>query len=505
MNRDYSYPLRVAADKFPDKTAFVYRGQTWKFAEFDAATDRLAASFERCGLSGRSVVVLLNNEPITVMTYLALARAGAVSVPVNPRLLQNEIGFILNDSGSTAIITDEAFVETARELQKQHSSVTSLFTANAVAEAAGEERLEDLINNPGTPATFVNAGQVAALVYTSGTSGFPKGVTRSHESNLWTTVNSLIGQVRTADDIEIFVLPLFGIAFIFQVMPMLLAGGTVVLDGGFEAARTWQLLEAHRATRVFLAPTMLDSMLAVEGQENYDVSSLRILNSAYEFPERVRTAAEERFGPIIAYMYGLTEAQLCVSKADEFAADPTNAGHAMGMMRVKVLGDDRQPVAAGVVGEIAFEGPSLMSGYHAREAATAESLVNGWLLTGDLGYLDEHGRVHVSGRKKEIIKTGGFTIDPVEVENVMLEFPGVREAAVVGVPDEHWGQKAVALVVAAEPVSEEALVFFVKSRVAAFKAPKQVVFVPELPKTPTGKVQRGQLRALARDAFPTAI
>ena len=152
------------------------------------------------------------------------------------------------------------------------------------------------------------------LVYTSGTSGFPKGVSRTHDANLWTCVNTALGQTRFPDDIEIFVLPLFGIAFIFQVMPLLMSGGTIVLDGPFDPARTWELLEAHRATRVFLAPTMLDSMLAVDGHEQRDVSSLRVLNTAYEFPERVRNRASERFGDIIAYMYGLTEAQLCVRR-----------------------------------------------------------------------------------------------------------------------------------------------------------------------------------------------
>lgn len=500
MSRDFSYPLRVAADKFGARTAFVYRGRRWTFDEFDRATDRLAAAFERKALTGRTVVVLLLNEPLAVMTYLALARAGAISVPVNPNLLPHEIAYIVEDSGSTVIVADRSVSGTARDIVTADNRVEWLLTANEPTATIGEERLEDMAEEVGTPSTVVDPNSDASIVYTSGTSGFPKGVVRTHDANLWTTVNSVMGQRRECDDVEVFVLPLFGIAFVFQVMPMVSAGGTVVLDGSFDPERTWDLIEKHRATRIFLAPTMIDSLLSVAGHESRDVSSLKVINTAYEFPDRIRRAAEARFGPIVAYMYGLTEAQLCVSTPAEFAADASNAGHAMGLMRVRVFDDDRHQVEQGVRGEIALSGPSLMSRYHGREEATAETLIDGWLFTGDLGYLDEDGRVHIVGRKKEIIKSGGFSVDPVEVENVLLDIPGVVDAAVIGVPDEHWGERSVAFLVASEPLSQEAVRAFVKTRAASYKVPKQVFFVSVLPRTPTGKVQRGQLRSRAQES-----
>jgi acyl-CoA synthetase (AMP-forming)/AMP-acid ligase II len=474
--------------------AFAYREERWTYRDVEAATERLAAAFERRGLTGERVVLLLQNEPKTVMTYLALARAGAVSVPVNPRLLLDEIAFVVDDSGAVAIVADAAFADNAAELLQRCEAVERLFTVNGAADG---ERIEELAREPGMPAVDVDPASVALIAYTSGTSGFPKGVERTHDANLWACVNSQLGQPRLHEDTEVFVLPHFGIAFIFQVMPMILAGGTTVLDGVFDPARAWDLLERHRATRAFLAPTMIDSMLAVEGQEQRDVSALRILNTAYEFPQRVREAAAKRFGDIIAYMYGLTEAQLTCSTPAQFAADPSDAGHPMGMMRIRIVDEQRNPVESGVVGEIAMEGPSLMSGYHGRAEATAEVLADGWLYTGDLGYLDEHGRLHVAGRKKEIIKTGGLSVDPVEVENVILGFPGVREAAVVGVPDDHWGEQVVAFVATASSVDEGELLGFVKSQVAGFKCPKRVWLVSELPRNPTGKVQRGRLRAQA--------
>jgi acyl-CoA synthetase (AMP-forming)/AMP-acid ligase II len=505
VKHDYSYPLRVAADKYGDRTAFVYRDERWSFRAFDRATDRLAAAFAARGLTGERVVLLLQNEPTTVMVSLALARVGAIAVPVNPRLLQDEIAFIVDDSRATVLIADEDATDVARELRERCDAVASLFTVHADDVPEGEERIEDLLASDLPDVVVdVDPSSIASIIYTSGTSGFPKGVAKSHEANVWACVNAALGQPRTTDDTEIFVLPLFGVAFIFQVMPMILSGGTVVLDRAFNASRTWELLERHRATRIFLAPTMINSMLDVEGHEARDVSALRVLNTAYEFPEPVRRRTHERFGDIVAYMYGLTEAQLCCSTTAEFATDPTGAGHPMGMMRVRIVDEQREPVTSGVVGEIAFEGPALMSGYDGRDEATAEALIDGWLYTGDLGFLDDEGRIHVTGRKKEMIKTGGFSVDPIEVEQAIVEFPGVREAAVIGVPDDHWGEVVVAFVAGTPDVegAEADLVGFLRSRMTGYKCPKRIEYVSELPKNPTGKIARGELRKLAATVAP---
>ncbi|MBF6621162.1 MAG: long-chain fatty acid--CoA ligase, partial [Patulibacter sp.] len=413
----------------------------------------------------------------------------------------DEIAFIVDDSRATVLIADEDATDVARELRQRCAAVESLLTVHAPDDVPdGEERIEDLLAaEPSGVLPAVDPASIATIIYTSGTSGFPKGVAKSHDANVWACVNAALGQPRSTADVEVFVLPLFGVTFIFQVMPMILSGGTVVLDRAFNAARTWELLEQHRATRIFLAPTMINSMLDVEGHEARDVSALRVLNTAYEFPEPVRRRTHERFGDIVAYMYGLTEAQLCCSTAAEFTADPTGAGHAMGMMRVRIVDEQREPVASGTVGEITFEGPALMSGYDGRDEATAEALIDGWLYTGDLGFLDDQGRIHVTGRKKEMIKTGGFSVDPIEVEQVIVEFPGVREAAVVGVPDDHWGEVVVAFVAGGPEVErgQDELIAFLRSRMTGYKCPKRIEFVPELPKNPTGKIARGELRKRA--------
>jgi fatty-acyl-CoA synthase len=498
LRTDFSYPLRVAAAKFPDRLALVFGDTGFSYADLDAATDRLASALHERGLGGKRVVVLLLNEPETIMVFLALARIGAINIPVNTRLNLAEKEFIVENSGAHAIIADAEFAADAEELRRRQPAVETLIVANAPLDLEDGEPLERLLafNGPAV-AVDIDPAAVATIIYTSGTSGFPKGVVRSHESNLWACVNAALGQPRSPDDIELFALPAFGIAFFLQLMPTLLAGGTVVLDRVFDPTRTWKLLEQHRATRVFLAPTMIASMLGVDGHEEYDVSTLHTLNTAYEFPERIRVRAAERFGDIFVYMYGLTEAQLCCSAAGEFAHDPTSAGQPMGLMRVKVVDEERRSLPSGVVGEIAFDGPSLMVGYYDLPVATAEALDAGWLYTGDFGYLDDDQRLHFSGRKKEIIKTGGFSVDPVEIENVILQVPDVLEAAVVGVPDEFWGEAIVAFVVTHDGSELEAdITAYVRDRVADFKRPKEYRFIAELPKNATGKIERARLRAL---------
>jgi acyl-CoA synthetase (AMP-forming)/AMP-acid ligase II len=313
-------------------------------------------------------------------------------------------------------------------------------------------------------------------------------------------MNSSLGVPKVSSDVELLNLPLFGIGFIQQSLPTLLAGGAVVLDRIFDPARAWDLLERHRATFTFLAPTMIAAMLGVEGHDARDVSALRTIGVAYEFAERLRTAALARFGDIFVNMYGLTEAQLTCTRLGEFAADPTSVGKPMGLARIAILDEAGESVERGAVGEICFDAPTIMSGYHAKVEETAESLREGWVHTGDLGYLDERGNLHFAGRRKEIIKTGGFSVDPVEIENVILELEWVLEAAVVGAPDEHWGEAVIAVVVCsggAEVQSDE-VIALCKSRLAGFKVPKRVISLAELPKNPTGKIERGRLRELVK-------
>ena len=426
---------------------------------------------------------------------MALARAESVAVPLNTRLAAPELRFALGDCGAAAIVADEDNLALAEEL----GADLDLTVLPVHGEGDSIERLRATAPGPPPGADDGDERAPATIIYTSGTTGLPKGVVRSHRANAWNAVNSVLGSPRTPADVELFNLPIFGIGFLHFLVPALLGGATVVLDGAFEPDRAWALLEERRATRTFLAPTMLSAMLARPDHERRDLSALEVVYTAYAFPERLRRAALERFGEVFVYMYGLTEAQLTCARREDFAAEPTSVGRSMGVSEVAVLDPDGAAVATGEVGEIAFAGPSLMTEYHRRPEDTAAALDGRWLRTGDLGRLDAAGDLHYVGRSKDMIKTGGFSVDPAEVENAILEREEVAEAAVVGVADEHWGEEVVAFVVFREgaEIPARELTDSCREHIASFKLPKRILTLADLPKNPTGKVERGALRERA--------
>ena len=500
---DCSYPLYCSCRRNAGRVALVGTGEAPEavtYGELERRIAAVAAGFGELKLGGATVVTLSANVPETVELYMALARAGATAVPLNTRLTAGELRFMVEDSGASAIVADREFLSVARQLRDEVEAVRTLVPVRD-AGPDGPSLHELRERGPGRPAGAGDGEEraPATIIYTSGTTGFPKGVVRSHRANAWNMVNSALGAPRTPADVELFNLPIFGIGFLHFAIPTLLGGGSLVLDGAFDPGRAWELLERHRVTRTFLAPTMIDAMLAVPGQEERRLGVLETIYTAYAFPERLRRAALERFGERFVYMYGLTEAQLTIATREEFVAAPTSVGRSMGVSEVAVLDPDGGARPTGEVGEIAFAGPSVMSGYHGLPEASAEALgADGWLRTGDLGRLDAEGNLHYVGRSKEMIKTGGFSVDPVEVENAILDREEVAEAAVLGAESERWGEEVVAVVAlrAGAELEEAELLASCKRRIASYKVPKRVLTVAALPKNPTGKVERGALREL---------
>lgn len=478
---DWSYPLLAACERNPRRVAVRYRGAELTFAELERRTAALAGGLDAAGAAGRTVAWMMANTPEAIEVSMALARIGAVSVPLNYRLRDDEIDLILGDSGADLLLVDPSLSACARALGERPEALPSP---------------AELRDRGGTGPSFreVPDDALATVIYTSGTTGVPKGVMRSHRANAWNVVNSALGSPRSVGDVELFNLPAFGIGLLTFAVPALLGGATLVLDYAFAADRAWRLLQDEAVTRTFLAPTMISAMLAVEGQESYDLSHLTTIYSAYEFAEPLRVRALERFGDRFIFMYGLTEAQLTCSRLGEFAAAPDSAGGAMGVLRIRVLDPDGQPLPVGQVGQIALQGPATMDGYLNRPEETASALRDGWVLTGDLGRIDEDGNVYYAGRLKEMVKTGGFSVDPVEVERALTAIDGISEAAVIGVPDAHWGEMLVAYVVTSEPLDEQRVISACRRLVAGFKVPKRVFSLDALPVNATGKVERGRLR-----------
>lgn len=496
---DYSYPLLCSCERNRDRVALIGPDGPVTYGDLEAGIAGLAAGLSSLRVGGKAVASIMPNGPRTVELYMALARSGAVGVPLNTRLNEAEKAFMLEDAGVTTLVAEAEFLDEALRLAERVDSIEGVISDQAgPGVQAGLEELRR--TEPGLHPVDADGddGAPATIIYTSGTTGRPKGVVRTHRANSWNAVNSALGSPRAPSDVEVFNLPLFGIGFLHFVVPALLGGATVVLDRSFDPARAWQQLEGHEATRTFLAPTMIDSMLAVPDQESRDVSSLEVIYTAYTFPERLRDLALERFGARFVYMYGLTEAQLTTGAREQFEAKPTSVGRTMGASRVAVFSPEGERLPDGEVGEIGFEGPSVMSGYHNLPEATAESSAGAWVLTGDLGRFDEEHDLHYVGRSKEMIKTGGFSVDPVEVENAILTLSEVREAAVIGVADDHWGESVVAFVSLdpGSPLEAGEIIAACKRQITGYKVPKRILITDELPKNPTGKVERGKLRKI---------
>jgi acyl-CoA synthetase (AMP-forming)/AMP-acid ligase II len=325
---DFSHLIRVSAARFPARTAIAYRDTTLSFAELDRLVNRAAAAFLGREIGKAPVASIVFNDPSAICLYLALARCGAVCVPINNRLHRSEKAFIIDNAAAETLVVDGVGLEEAEALLDRCASLKRLVIVNATESSSPWPTLDDLIAaSPGDDIELViDEEQTATIMYTAGTTGFPKGVTRTHRGNLWAVTNSLLGLPRFPADVDLFCFPLFGVGFLFHAMPALSTGAMLVLDRSFDPERAWQLIERHGVTTTSVAPTMIASMLAVRGSEHYDVSSVRYIGVAYEFPRKLREAALERFGNIFINQYGLTEAQLCCTRLGEFAEDPTNVG-----------------------------------------------------------------------------------------------------------------------------------------------------------------------------------
>lgn len=489
---DYAYGLSVAARKWPRRTALVCGDLRIGYAELDARVDRRAAGLHARGVDrGATVASLFLNTHHAVELYLALARIGAVLVPINPRAVAPEIVHVLDDAQCRWLVHDPEFDAVARSACRD-----AALQVQRIRPAADDDAID--WNACSADAPFagrraIGGEEVACILYTSGTTGKPKGVVRTHAANLFNVMNVMIAAPRAEADVELFTLPISGIGTVHFLLPSLYSGATVVLLRKFDARHAWRLLASESVTRAFLAPTMIHAMLDLPPHE-CAAPALRTVDTAYEIPDRLRARIVERFGTNVFHMYGLTEAQLFLPSPGAFVAKPGANGKPMGLMEFRVAGPDGVELPPATVGELQLRGPSAMAGYHRNPEATDRTVVDGWVRTGDLGFVDDDGDFHFTGRLKEIIKTGGYNVDPLEVENVLHDLDEVAAAAVVGVPDPYWGEAVVAFLVAPQTCDDRTVLEHCRGRLSGYKVPKHLLRIDALPVNPTGKIERGTLR-----------
>ena len=483
----------------PRLPAITFDGHTTSYGELLDWTDRLAAELAAGGVGrGDRVGYLGLNDPMFLITLFAAARIGAVFVPLNYRLTAAELGYILADAGVHTLLAD------ARHAAVAGPVLTGPGVRRALALSAvpGWEPLADLLANRGRLAAPVHprSDEVAVIMYTSGTTGRPKGAMLTHGNLFWNNVNALLSFDVSQDDVSLVAAPLFHIGGLnVTTLVTLQKGGQIVLMPAFDPGQALKLIAEYRVTTMFGVPAMFLFMSQVPEFAAADLSSVRFLIcGGAPVPETLISRYGQR-GIAFVQGYGLTETAplALVLRADEVSVKVGAAGHAvLPLSDVRLVDAENNPVAPGERGEICVRGPQVMAGYwHNREATDAVIDAGGWFHTGDIGQADQDGYVYVVDRLKDMVITGGENVYPAEVEAVLYHHPAIAEVAVLGTPHEQWGE-AVTAVVALNPgaaLTLEELSAFARDKLAGYKIPLRLEFVDALPRNPAGKVLKYQL------------
>jgi fatty-acyl-CoA synthase len=497
---------RRTARRVPDKLAIVDGDTRLTFAELDALVDRTAAAMHDAGLAkGDRLALLCHNCWQFVVLNFAAARAGVVLVPVNFMLGGDDIAYILDHSGAAAFVAEDALLPVAEQAVaasgggvRQRLVVRLL--GGAVAE--GWRDLQDWLDHDGAdPGVPVADDDPVRMMFTSGTESRPKGALLTSRSLLWQYVSCVVDGSMGADDVELHTLPLYHCAQLdcFLGVDVYLGATSVILPGPDPAA-ILRAIEEHRVTKFFAPPTVWIGLLRAPGFDDADLSSLaKGYYGASPMPVEILKEIQERLPDVDLWnFYGQTEmAPLAtILGPGEQLSHAGSAGRAALNVETRIVDDLDQQVPAGTVGEIVHRSPHATLGYYHDHAKTAEAFRGGWFHSGDLGYVDDDGRLYVVDRKKDMIKTGGENVASREVEEAVYQLEGVAEVAVFGISHPRWVE-AVAAVVVPKPgatLTSEQVVEHSRSVLAGYKAPKYVVVADALPKNPSGKILKRQLR-----------
>jgi len=491
---------RRAAAAARDRPALTFNSRTTTYGEFLDQIDTVAAELAAGGVGrGERVGYLGPNDPMFLVTLFAAARIGAVFVPLNYRLTGPELVYIIGDAGVHTLIADAEHATVVEGVRAE----CGLQRTISLTPVPNWEPLERLLRAraPLEKPCRPDADDVAVIMYTSGTTGRPKGAMLTHGNLFWNNVNALLSFDVNQEDISLVCAPLFHIGGLnVTTLLTLQKGGQIVLMPAFDPGHALKLIAEHQVTTMFGVPAMFLFMSQVPEWDATDLSSVRyFICGGAPVPEPLIELYGRRDIPF-PQGYGLTETDplALVVRADESARKIGAAGHqVLPLSDVRLVDASNNPVGAGERGEICVRGPQVMKGYWKNEQATAAVVdADGWFHTGDVGRADDEGYVYVVDRVKDMVITGGENVYPAEVESVLYGHPAIAEVAVLGVPDEKWGE-AVAAVVALRPGAEltlEEVREYALERLAGFKIPRRLDILDALPRNPAGKILKYQLR-----------
>ena len=523
--------LRRSAGVYPDKTAIVHGAQRWTYAEFARDAQRLARALRASGVQpGDRVACLLPNVPAMLHAHFGVPLAGAVLVAVNTRLSAEEVRYILDHSGATMLVVDSTLTPAIDPIRESLETVREIVVhvdpegpddgADGYAELlsrgdGGEDLSWDVDDERGT----------ITINYTSGTTGKPKGVQYHHRGAYLNSFGEIVHSYHDPSSVYLWTLPMFHCNGWCTPWAITAIGGTHVCLREVRGDAIWALIGEHRVTHLNGAPTVVTTIMNAAEAEKLDYQL--VVTTAGAPPSPTTILEMERLGFRVVHVYGLTEVYgpytVCQWQDDWAAFEPEQratlqARQGVAMVQadpvrvVQVLDEDLDPAEYPTVelvdvpadgetmGEIVMRGNNVMSGYYRDDEATAKAFAGGWYHSGDLGVSHPDGYVELRDRAKDIIISGGENISTVEVEQAVLSHPAVLEAAVVGVPDEQWGERPKAFITLRQGRSAEPaeIIEHVKKAIARYKAPREVEIIDELPKTSTGKIQKFELRMWAK-------
>lgn len=499
----------IAAHHEPDKIALWFEGRSWTFTELRDRCWKLSNAMLTIAKQGDRIAILSENCTEYAECYYGVPGAGMCLTFLNYRLTARELTYIINDNTPSVIIVQPKYLETIRKILPELTSVKTVIVIGGEEEGAISYDALLASGKAKRPSVAIDENDLCWLLYTSGTTGLPKGAMLTHK-NLIAAVNNTMasGAEALPDEVPLFMFPLFHVAG--YVMPMYhLRTWTVVILGAFDVMSLLHAVQQYKVTSAPMAPTMLAMLLENPALKDYDLSSLRgFAYGASSMPLEVLRKGFKAFpGRSFATGFGMTELAgnvMALSKQDHVRAAElglpiiSSVGKQMPLSRVRVLLDDNTDAPPGVPGEIVIKGDQVLKGYWNNPKATEASFIDGWFRSGDVGRFDENGYLYIVDRKKDMVLTGGENVYPREVEEVLYQHLAILEVAVFGTPDPKWGESVVAALVLREgqTVTAAEITAFCRERIASYKKPKFVCYLPALPRNASGKVLKRELRDL---------
>ncbi len=506
---------------FEPYTQIIYEDQqqTRSYTNVELAREatQLSEGLRSLGVEkGDRVLVMMINSPEVLISYQALARLGAVAIPVLPLLKGPEVHYIAQNSGAKAILTGALLLPLLRPALSglptmRYIISTGIPDAQEANEQEGPQLLsyESVLARGAAKADTYLSGMegveiaphdTAVILYTSGTTGNPKGVMLSHNNLMQNALSSRSANIEPGThDANLAILPLAHAFGILMSNVAYLTGTRVVMHPRFDTTAVLAAIQRHRITAFAGVPAMFVALLFTPDADAYDTSSLQYcVSGSAPLPLHVLQGFQQKFHCEIREGYGLSEGTTALTGHTlELPVKPGSVGKPLPGVEVRVVDPMDNPLPAGEIGEVVARGPNIMQGYYNMPEATAAALHNGWLHTGDMGRFDEDGYLYIVERKKDLIIRGGLNVYPRDVEEVLATYPAVIEAAVIGVPSERMGEEVKAFVVTRTPIEAETLMAYCRERLANYKTPSEIEFVHALPRNAIGKIDKKALRKLA--------